>query len=66
MNTETKKPVAKVLGKDGNVFNLISICSTALKNAGLKAQANEMTNKVMSSVSYHEALSIMGQYCELI
>jgi len=65
METHTEKPKAQVLGQDGNVFNLIGICSKALKRAGQTAQAKEMTDKVFASGSYDEALQIMEQYCEL-
>ena len=60
------KPNAKVIGQDGNVFNLIGICSKALKKEGLNAEAKEMTTKVFSAASYDEALVIMGEYCNLI
>jgi len=65
MTTETKKPIAKLVGKDGNVFNLIGICSKALKSAGLPDKAKEMSEKVFASSSYDEALQIMGEYCDL-
>ena len=64
-NTLTTKPEAKVYGENGNVYNLLAICSRALKNAGQKDQAKEMQEKVFACGSYDEALSIMGQYCEL-
>ena len=63
--SEVIKPVAKVIGENGNVFNLLAICSTALKRAKQKQLAEEMTNKVLNSKSYDEALCIMGEYCEL-
>lgn len=66
MQTEIVKPKAKVLGKDGNVFNIMGICSQALKKAGQKENADKMTNEVIGSKSYHEALAIMGNYCDLI
>ena len=58
------KPKAPIVGADSNVFNLIGICSKALKNAGYTAEAQEMTDKVMQSSSYDEALSIMLDYIE--
>jgi len=60
-----KKPKAKVIGQDGNVFGLIGICSSALKKAGLHTEAKEMTSKVFNAKSYDDALVIMGEYCEL-
>ena len=62
----TKKPIAKVLGKDGNVFNLIGICGRALKQAGQREKITEMQSRIFSCSSYDNALSIMSEYCELI
>lgn len=59
------KPVAKLIGQDGNVFNLVGICSKVLKRAGLADSAKEMTNRVFSAGSYDEALSIMSEYVEI-
>lgn len=63
-STQTK-PKAKVVGKDGNVFNIISICSKALKQAGQYDAAKEMQARVFQADSYHSALAIMSEYCEL-
>jgi hypothetical protein len=60
-----EKPIAKVIGEDGNVFNLIAICSKALKKAGQSAEAKQMAEECFSAGSYEEALQIMGKYCEL-
>lgn len=65
MSTEIVKPVAKLLGQNGNVFNLLAICTIALKEAGLKEQAKELQDKVYASGSYDEALQLMMQYCEV-
>ncbi len=65
MNSQLKKPTVKLVGKDGNVFNLLSICVNALNKAKQKQQAKELTEKVFSSGSYHEALGLMCQYCEV-
>lgn len=46
------------------MFNLIGICSRALKTAEYPEKALEMANRVTSSGSYEEALSIMCEYIE--
>ena len=56
---------AKVTGQDGNVFNLIAICTKALKKAGQNEAVKEMQNKVFQSDSYHSAIAVMSEYCEL-
>lgn len=63
---KNNKPKAKVLGKEGNVFNLLSICSKSLKDDGQHDNAKRMTDEVFESASYEEALRIMSNYCELI
>ena len=60
-----KKPKVKLVGEDGNVYNLIGICSRALKKAGQSEKAKEMSEKIFKSGSYHEALAIMMDYCEV-
>ena len=61
---EIEKPKAPIVGADGNIFNLVGICSKALKNAGYNEEAKEMANKVTNSKSYEEALSILCDYIE--
>ena len=60
-----EKPTVQLAGQDGNVFNLIGICSKALKRAGQREQAKEMTTKCFAAKSYDEALQIMMTYCEV-
>jgi len=60
-----EKPRVKLVGEDGNVFNLMAICSRALKNAGQSDKASEMVKKITNCGSYDEALAIMMDYCEV-
>ena len=60
-----KKPIAKLVGQDGNVFNLIGICKRALQKAGQYEEAKKMQEEVMKSGDYSSAIGIMGNYCEL-
>lgn len=61
-----KKPVAKLSGQNGNIFNLLGIASRSLKAAGQYSKAKEMNNKAMSSSSYDEALSVIMEYVEVV
>jgi hypothetical protein len=61
----TKKPKVKLVGKDGNVFNLIGICQAALRKAGQPENAKEMAEKIYASNSYDAALGIMCEYCDV-
>ena len=50
VNVEVKKPKAKLVGANGNIFNLMGIASRSLKRAGQNDKATEMSERVMSSV----------------
>ena len=63
---KNQKPRVKLVGEDGNVFNLMGICSEALRNAGQSEKAKEMRLKIQATAkSYEEALVIMMDYCEV-
>ncbi|MGF7185282.1 hypothetical protein GGQ84_001368 [Desulfitispora alkaliphila] len=59
------KPRCKLSGKDGNLFNLMGVAARTLKKAGLKKEAKEMTDRVIQSKSYNEALRIIMEYVEV-
>lgn len=59
------KPKCKLIGQDGNIFNLIGIASRSLRHAGLADKAKEMSEKVTHCGSYTEALSIIMDYVEV-
>jgi hypothetical protein len=62
---EVTKPGCKLIGEDGNIFNLIGVAARSLRHAGLADKATEMSQKVMQSQSYTEALSIIMEYVEV-
>lgn len=57
-----KKPIAKLIGADGNIFNLVGIAAKALRKAGQEDQVSEMRKKVMKSKSYDQALQVIMDY----
>lgn len=59
------KPKAKLIGENGNIFNLMAIASIALKEAGMKDKVDEMVEKITRSTSYDEALRLMMEYVEV-
>lgn len=61
---QKEKPEAKIIGADGNIFNIMSISSNALKDAGLEKESEEMLQRVTNSHSYDEALRIIMEYIE--
>lgn len=60
------KPECKLIGEDGNVFNVIGLVSKSLKNAGLKKEASEFCDRAFSSGSYDEVLRLSMEYVEVI
>ena len=59
-----EKPKMNLIGEDGNIFAVMGRASGLLNEAGQKAEAEEMINRVTSSGSYDEALSIISEYVE--
>lgn len=59
------KPDCKLLGEDGNIYNLLGIASRTLRQHGMAEQAAEMRDRVCSSGSYGEALCIIGDYVNI-
>lgn len=63
--TEPQKPKCPLIGQDGNIFNLMGIASKTLKRNGMPEEAKEMCERITSSASYGEALSIIDEYVEI-
>lgn len=57
------KPTAKLIGADGNVFNLLGICRRSLRR--MPNAFNELLDRVHNAKSYEEALQIMMEYVEV-
>lgn len=56
---EQEKPDCKLIGEDGNIFNLMGLAARTLRHNGLAEQATEMTNRIHECGSYDEALGII-------
>ena len=61
------KPTCKLIGENGNIFNLMGIASRALKENGLPDQVEEMRKRIMGGEAgnYDEALLIIMEYVEI-
>lgn len=59
------KPRCKLIGEDGNIFNLLGIASKTLKKEGLEDDADEMIKRVTSSESYLQALAVISEYVDI-
>lgn len=60
-----EKPDCVLIGEDSNIFNLAGIAARTLRAHGMKEQAKEMKERVCSSHSYGQALSIIGEYVNI-
>lgn len=63
------KPECKMIGKNGNIFNLIALASRCLTEHNMKEQAEEMKRRIIEKEeahSYEEALAIIMEYVDII
>lgn len=63
MSNKTKTK-CRLVGEDGNVFNLIGIVLKCLQKQGLNKEAKEFSERVMKAGSYDQALQIMMEYVD--
>ena len=62
----SRKPECKLIGEDGNIFNLLAITRRTLLINNMYNESVEVVRRVTSSKSYDEALRIIGEYVEII
>lgn len=61
----SEKVKVRLVGVNGNVFNLVGICTRALKCAGQPEEAKRLQGLVFASASYDEALVHMMEVCDV-
>lgn len=61
---DNNKPIAPLIGANGNIFNLLSIARESLIASNKPNDTHQMWDRVTSSKSYNEALRIMEDYVE--
>ncbi len=60
------KPKCRLVGEDGNIFNLMGLASKVLKKAGLSDESKEMIERITSGAqSYEEAIAIIMEYVDV-
>ena len=65
MDNKRNKHDCKLIGEDGNIFNLMARASRTLRENELFEEAAEMCERITSSGSYDEALCIIGEYVNI-
>jgi macrodomain Ter protein organizer (MatP/YcbG family) len=59
-----EKPKAKLIGQDGNIFNLMAIAAKAMRKAK-SDKVDQMIDEVTNSNSYDEALRAIARYVDI-
>lgn len=59
------RPKCKLIGEDGNIFNLMAIANRTLRRNGYADQGEEMIARIEACGSYREALGIIQEYVEV-
>jgi len=63
--TDGLKPQCRLVGEDGNIFFILGRVRQALKASGKNDQVQEVSERVMASGSYDEALKIIMEYVDV-
>lgn len=63
--TDGLKPQCRLVGEDGNIFFVLGRVRQALKASGKNDQVQEVSERVMASGSYDEALQIIMEYVDV-
>ena len=64
--TPFDKPECKLLGEDGNVYNIISKVASSLKRAGFHKESSEFKQKALASHSYDDVLMLAAAYVDIV
>jgi hypothetical protein len=72
-NNHLFKPECRLVGENGNIFNLMAIVKRTLEDVAddgeelkmRREQSSEMISRVTSSKSYDEALAVLADYVEI-
>jgi hypothetical protein len=59
------RPPCKLVGEDGNVFNVIGRVKRALQQAGQADRAREFVQKAFAARSYDEVLGLCMEYVDV-
>ena len=59
------KPKCKLIGKNGNIFNLMAIASRTLREHDMAEQATEMCERIRNCGNYYSALGVIGEYVNI-
>jgi len=61
-----KKPKCKLIGEDGNIFNLVGIAARTLRQNGMEEQAKELCERLKDQPDYDHALMLIANYVDIV
>lgn len=59
------KITVKLIGEDGNIFNLMAIVRKAMLKNHMDNEWNDLQQKIFKSSSYNEALQLIMEYVDV-
>lgn len=68
MSNEVKYPeiTVELIGQNGNIFNLIGICTRAMRRAKVSMEeCNRFVDEVTSAKNYNEALAVIMRWVDV-
>ncbi len=68
MSNEVKYPeiTVELIGQNGNIFNLIGICTKAMRRAKVSMEeCNRFVDEVTSAKNYNEALAVIMRWVDV-
>ena len=63
-NNAKRKPTVKLIGEDGNAFNILGRVKNALREAGMDAEADAFLKEATSG-DYRNVLRCAMKYCDV-
>jgi len=63
-NETKRKPRVKLIGEDGNVFNILGRVKSALREAGMDVEADAFLKEATSG-DYQNVLRCAMKYCDV-
>jgi hypothetical protein len=65
MNKDNEKPVVKLIGEDGNAYNIIGLCGRAARAARWSDEKWQAVQKEMMSGDYDNLLCVAMKHFEV-
>lgn len=61
-----QKPKCKLIGENGNIFNLVGLAARTLRQHGMEDKATELCLRLQEQPDYDHALMLIEEYVEIV